>query len=118
MANLKKTTDELRSVFAQEISASSVNVTTSINNTMNRIQWMQWIVRSANRLNEIDNRVSETKTLAENNESRLEQLEEESKIGNSKLEEYSRKIEQLEEFVDDQINWNARSTLISCGFEI
>ena len=115
MANLKKTTDEPRSVFAQEISASAVNVTTSINNTMNRIQWMQWIVRSANRLNEIDNRVSETKTLAENNESRLEQLEEESKIGNSKLEEYSRKIEQLEEFVDDQINWNARSTLISCG---
>ena len=31
------------------------------------------------RLNEIDTRVSETKTLAENNTSRLERLEEESK---------------------------------------
>ena len=31
------------------------------------------------------------------------------------LEEYSRKIEQSEENVDDQINQNARSTLIICG---
>ena len=31
------------------------------------------------------------------------------------LEEYSRKIEQLEELVNDQINRNARSTLIICG---
>ena len=35
-----------------------------------------------NRLNEIDTRVSETKTLAENNTSRLERLEEESKNEN------------------------------------
>ena len=32
-----------------------------------------------------------------------------------RLEEYSRKIEQLEELVDDQINRNARSTLIIRG---
>ena len=34
MANLKKMSDELKSFFAQEISASAV--TTSINDTMNR----------------------------------------------------------------------------------
>ena len=49
-----------------------------------------------NRLNEIDTRVNETKTLAENNTNRLEQLEEESKITNLRLEEYSREIEPLE----------------------
>ena len=68
-----------------------------------------------NRLNEIDTRVNQTKTLTENNTGRLEQLEEESKITNLRLEEYSRKIEQLEELVDDQINRNARSTLIIRG---
>ena len=66
-------------------------------------------------LNEINTRVNQTKTLVENNTSRLEQLEEESKITNLRLEEYSRKIEQLEELVDDQINRNARSTLIIRG---
>ena len=106
MANLKKISDELKSFFAQEISASAVNVTTSINNMMNR---------KFNQLNEIDIRVNETKTLAENNTNRLKQLEKESKITNLRLEEYSRKIEQLEELVDDQINQNARSTLIICG---
>ena len=105
MANLKKISDELKSFFAQEISASAVNVTTSINNMMNR---------KFNQLNEIDIRVNETKTLAENNTNRLEQLEEESKITNLRLE-YSRKIEQLEELVDDQINQNACSTLIIHG---
>ena len=105
MANLKKMSDELKSFFAQEISASAVNVTTSINNMMNR---------KFNQLNEIDIRVNETKTLAENNTNRLEQLEEESKITNLRLE-YSRKIEQLEELVDDQINQNASSTLIIRG---
>ena len=106
MANLKKMSDELKSFFAQEISASAVNVTTSINNMMNR---------KFNQLNEIDIRVNETKTLAENNTNRLEQLEEESKITNLRLKEYSRKKEQLEEFVDDQINQNASSTLIIRG---
>ena len=106
MANLKKMSDELKSFFAQEISASAVNVTTSINNMMNR---------KFNQLNEIDIRVNETKTLAENNTNRLKQLEKESKITNLRLEEYSRKIEQLEELVDDQINRNARSTLIIRG---
>ena len=106
MANLKKMSDELKSFFAQEISASAVNVTTSINNMMNR---------KFNQLNEIDIRVNETKTLAENNTSRLKQLEKESKITNLRLEEYSRKIEQLEELADDQINRNACSTLIIRG---
>ena len=106
MANLKKMSDELKSFFAQEISASAVNVTTSINNMMNR---------KFNQLNEIDIRVNETKTLAENNTNRLKQLEKESKITNLRLEEYSRKIEQLEELADDQINRNARSTLIIRG---
>ena len=64
---MKNMTGELKSFFAQEISAGAVNVTTSINNTMNR----------TNRLNEIDTRVNETKTLTENNTNRLEQLEEE-----------------------------------------
>ena len=32
-----------------------------------------------------------------------------------RLEEYSRKTEQLEELVDDQVNRNARSTLIIRG---
>ena len=68
-----------------------------------------------NRLNETDTRVNQTKSLAENNTSRLEQLEEESKITNLKLEEYSGNTEQLEEFVDDQINRNARSTPVIRG---
>ena len=102
--------DELKSCFAQEISANAVNVTTSINNTMNRK-----FDQLNNRLNEIDIRVNETKTLAKNNTNRLEQLEEEIKITNLRLEEYSRKIEQLEELVHDQINRNACSTLISSG---
>ena len=104
---MKKTSDELKSFFAQEISTSAVNVATSINDTMNR-KFDQLI----NRLNEIDIRLNETKTLAENNTNRLEQLEEEIKITNLRLEEYSTKIEQLEELVDDQITRNARSTLI------
>ena len=33
---MKKMTDELKSLFAQEITASAANVTTSINDTMNR----------------------------------------------------------------------------------
>ena len=96
MANMKTTTGELKSFFAQEISASPVNVTTSIKDAMNRK-----FDQLNNTLNEIDTRVSETKTLTENNTSRLEQLEEESKIASSRLEEYSRKIEQLEELADD-----------------
>ena len=110
MANLKKMSDELKSFFAQEISASAVNVTTSINDTMNRK-----FDQLNNRLNEIDIRVNESKTLAENNANRLEQLEEESKITNLRLEGYSRKADQLEELVGDQINRNARSTLIIRG---
>ena len=98
MANLKKMSDELKSFFAQKISASAVNVTTSINDTMNRT-----FDQLSNRLNEIDIIVNETKTLAENNTNRLQQLEEENKIANLRLEKYSRKTEQLEELVDDQI---------------
>ena len=64
--------DELKSLFALEISASGVNVTTSINDTMNRK-----FDQLSNRLNEIDIRVNETTTLAENNTNRLEQFEEE-----------------------------------------
>ena len=110
MANLKKLSDELKSFFVQEISSGAVNITTSINDTMNgKFNQLN------NRLNEIDIRVNETKTLAENNTNRLEQLEEESKITNLRLKEYSRKKEQLEEFVDDQINQNASSTLIIRG---
>ena len=107
MANLKKMSDELKLFFAQEISAGAVNVTTSANDTMNR-KFNQLNYR----LNETDIRVNETKALPENNTNRLEQLEEERKITNLRLEEYSRKIEQLEDFVDEQINRNARSTLI------
>ena len=107
---MKKMADELKSFFAQKISASAVNVTTSINDTVNRK-----FDQLNNRLNEIDTRVNQTKTSAENNTNRLEQLEEESKITNLRLEEYSRKIEQLEELAGDQINQNARSTLIIRG---
>ena len=49
------------------------------------------------KLYEIDTRFSETNTLAEKNINRLKLLEEKSKITNSKLEEHSKKIEQLEE---------------------
>ena len=107
---MKKMTDELKSFFVQEISAITVNVTTIINDTMNRK-----FDQLNNRLNEIDTRVNETKTLAENNTNRLEQLEEESKITNLRLEEYSRKTEQLEKLVDNQANQNAHSTLIIRG---
>ena len=62
MANLKKMSDELKSFFAQEISASAVNFTTSINDTINRK-----FDQLNNRLNEIDIRVNESKALAENN---------------------------------------------------
>ena len=72
--------DELKSFFAQEISASTVNVTTSINDTMNRK-----FDQLNNRLNDIDIRVNESKTLAEYNTNRLEQIEEESKITNLRL---------------------------------
>ena len=107
---MKKMTDELKSFFSQEISASAVNVTTIINDTMNRK-----FDQLNNRLNQIDTRVNQTKTLAKNNTNRLEQLEEESKITNLRLEEYSRKIEQLEKLVDNQTNQNAHSTLIIRG---
>ena len=46
----------------------------------------------------------------------MEQQEEKSKIANSKLEEYSKKIEQLEELICDGIHWNARSATI-CGIK-
>ena len=68
MADMKKMTDELKLLFAQKISAIAVNVTTSINDTMNRK-----FNQLNNKLNEIDNRV-DTATLAENNTNRLEQL--------------------------------------------
>ena len=53
MANMKKMTDELKSIFSQEISASAVNVTTIINDTMNRK-----FDQLNSRLNEIDTRVN------------------------------------------------------------
>ena len=81
-------TYELKSFFAQEISASAINVTTSINDTKNRK-----FDQLNNRLNEIDTGVNQTKTFAENNTSRLAQLGKESKITNLRLEEYSRNIE-------------------------
>ena len=55
------------------------------------------------KLKEKDTRVSETKTPAESNTSRVEPLEADSKITNSKLEEYFIKIEQLKELIDDKI---------------
>ena len=61
--------------MAQEISASAANVTTSINDTMDRK-----FDPLNNSLNEIDTRVSETKILAENSTSTLEQLEKESRL--------------------------------------
>ena len=69
MANMKKMTDELKLLFAQKISAIAVNVTTSINDTLNRT-----FNQLNNKLNAIDNRVNDTATLAENNTNRLEQL--------------------------------------------
>ena len=98
--------DQLKLVFAHKISASAVKVTTNINDTMNKK-----INQLNNKLNEIGARVSETKALAENNTSRLEQI----KITNSKLEKFSKKIEQLEELIDDQINQNTHSVLITHG---
>ena len=71
MVNIKKMTDELRLFSAQKISANAVNVTTGINDTTDRK-----FDQPKNRLYEIDTRVNETKTLAENNTSRSEQLEE------------------------------------------
>ena len=65
---MKKMTDELKSFFAQDISASAVNITTGINDTMNRK-----FNQLNNNLNEIDTRVNQAKTLPENNTSRLEQ---------------------------------------------
>ena len=109
MPNLKKMSDELKSFFAQEISASGINVTTSINDTMNTK-----FDQLTNRLNEIDIRVNETKTLAENNTNRLEQFEE-RKITNLRVEEYSRRTEHLKDVFDDETNRNACSTLIICG---
>ena len=110
---MKRMTDELKSFFAQEMSANTVNVSTSINDTM-----YKKFDQLNNGLNQIVTRVSETKTVAENNASRLEQLEEESKIASSRLEKYSRKIEQLEELVDDQINQKVRSTQVICGVNV
>ena len=83
--------DELKSFFAQEISAGGINVTTSINDTMNRK-----FDQLTNRLNQINIRVNETKTLAENNTNKLEQFEE-RKITNLRVEEYSRKTEHLKD---------------------
>ena len=54
----------------------------------------------------------ESVRLAETNTSRLQQLEEEGKITNLTLEEYSIKTEQLEGLADDQLNRNACSTLV------
>ena len=78
--------DELKSFFAPGISASPVKVTTSTKDAINRK-----FDQLNNKINEIHIRVTENNTLAENNTSRLvEQLEEESKITNSKLEEYQK----------------------------
>ena len=65
MPNLKKMSDELKSFFAQEISASAFNFTTSISDTINRK-----FDQLNNRLNETDIRVDETKALAKNNKDR------------------------------------------------
>ena len=65
MANLKKMSDELKSFFAQEISASAFIFTTSISDTINRK-----FDQLNNRLNETDIRVDETKALAKNNKDR------------------------------------------------
>ena len=48
MANMKKITYELKSFFALEISASAVNVITSLNHTMNR------------KFNQLNNRLNKT----------------------------------------------------------
>ena len=109
MANLKKMSDEQKSFFAQEISVSAVNVTTSINDTMNRK-----FNQLNNRLNEIDIRVNESKTFSRKQYKQIRAIRRRKEDYKIEVRRIFQK-DQLEELVDDQINQNACSTLIICG---
>ena len=105
--NMKKMTDQLKVFFAQEISASAVKVTSGTNYIMSRK-----LDQLCARLNKIEVKVSDTKALADDNKTRIENLEGKRNNSSSKLEELVRRLEELEEIVDDYGNCNAHSTLV------
>ena len=80
-ANMERMADMLKVIFAQDISASAVKVTSSINETISKKvdQLSSW-------LNDIKVKVTCTKTLADDKRVRIEHIEGERDNSSSKLE--------------------------------
>ena len=74
--------------------------------------------RLSSRLKEIKIKVSDVKALADDNMTKIENLEGERGKSSSKLEKFLRRLDELEEIFEDQVNCNSRNTLIIHGTKL
>ena len=65
----------------------------------------------------MDRKVSQTTKLAEENKRQIDYLVQERDSMSTKVEEQDRRISQLEEQIEDQINRNTRNTLVFRGIK-
>ena len=95
---------DLKQFFAREIASVNENMNKKSNELTQRLQ-------------EMDRKVAETTKLAEDNKRQIDCLVQERDSLSTKVEEQDRRISQLEEQTEDQINRNTRSTLVIRGIK-
>ena len=96
--------DDLKQFFAREIATVNENMNKQFDELTQRLQ-------------EMNRKVSETTKLAEDNKRQIDYLVQERDSLSTKVEGQDRRISQLEEQIEDQINRNTRSTLVIRGIK-
>ena len=96
--------DDLTQFFAKEIAIVNVNMNKKFDKLTQRLQ-------------EMDLKVSKTTKLAEENKRQTDYLRQKRDSLSKKVEEQDRRIWQLEEKIEGQINRNTRSTLVIRGIK-
>ena len=100
----KHLVDDLKQFFAKEIAIVNVNMNKKFDKLTQRLQ-------------EMDLKVSKTTKLAEENKRQTDYLRQKRDSLSKKVEEQDRRIWQLEEKIEGQINRNTRSTLVIRGIK-
>ena len=100
----KHLVDDLTQFFAKEIAIVNVNMNKKFDELTQRLQ-------------EMDLKVSKTTKLAEENKRQTDYLRQKRDSLSKKVEEQDRRIWQLEEKIEGQINRNTRSTLVIRGIK-
>ena len=100
----KHLVDDLKQFFAREIATVNENMNKQFDELTQRLQ-------------ELNRKVSETTKLAEDNKRQIDYLVQERDSLSTKVEGQDRRISQLEEQIEDQINRNTRSTLVIRGIK-